>query len=168
MNAAYSRRMIDYTYWAHRRVWEKVMRLSDEQFTRPCDYSVGSVHQQVVHTMSAERLWLARVQGNSPAAYLESTEAYPTRDAVRAEWDRIEVGWRAFAEALTDSQLEQTITYTSINGNTRRTQVLWEGLAQIINHATDHRAQILFLLHQLGGTTDAQDFVFYSWEHPLG
>lgn len=58
MNATYFRRMIDYTYWAHRQVWGCVLELTDEQFARASDYSIGSVHQQVVRTMGAEWLWL--------------------------------------------------------------------------------------------------------------
>jgi uncharacterized damage-inducible protein DinB len=165
MNAAYFRRMIDYTYWAHHKVWDCIVELNDEQFTRPCNYSIGSLHQQVVHTMGAEWLWLQRVRGVSPDAFLRP-EDFPTRADVRARWDEVEAGWRAFVAALADDQLEQSIEYTSINGNVRRSQVLWEGLAQIINHATDHRAQILALIHQLGGRTVAQDFVFYTREHP--
>ncbi|MFN8447164.1 MAG: DinB family protein [Anaerolineae bacterium] len=165
MNAAYFRRMIDYTYWAHRQVWGCVAELSDDQFTRPCDYSVGSVQQQVVHTMGAEWLWLQRVRGEQPEPFLQA-EDFPTRPAIRARWDEIEAGWRAYVAALTDDQLEQPLVYTSITGGARREQILWEGLAQIVNHATDHRAQTLALIHQVGGRTLAQDFIFYTWGYP--
>ena len=165
MNSAYFRRMIDYTYWAHRQVWGCIIELSDEQYTRPCDYSVGSAHEQVVHTMGAEWLWLQRVRGVAPDPFLQP-EDYPTRHNVRVRWDQVEEGWRAFARELSDDQLDRVIEYISINGNTKRTQPLWEGLAQIINHATDHRAQTLALIHAVGGRTIAQDFVFYTWEAP--
>jgi|GEM_PF-3398989 len=43
--------MYDYTYWAHRLVWDKsILALTDEQFTRPLDYSMGSIHHQIVTT----------------------------------------------------------------------------------------------------------------------
>jgi uncharacterized damage-inducible protein DinB len=165
MNAAYFRRMIDYTYWAHRQVWGCISELNDEQFTRACDYSIGSLHEQAVHTMGAEWLWLQRVRGEQTDPFLKP-EDYPTRESVRNQWDEIEGGWRAFVNNLSDEQLAQTIEYTSINGLVKRSQPLWEGLAQIINHATDHRSQMLALIHQVGGKTVAQDFVFYSWEQP--
>lgn len=167
MNADSYRRMIDYSYWAHRRVWASVMQLTDEQFDRPCDYSIGSLHAQLVHTMDSERLWLERLQGKSPNPRFEPTEAYPTRESIRAKWDEVEANWREFAAALTDEQLQQPFTFTSITTGRQQTQLLWEGLTQILNHATDHRAQMLFLIHQLGGATDAQDFIFYAWENPL-
>ncbi len=163
MNAAHYRRLIDYSYWAHRRVWDCIMKLSDEQFTRPSDYSIGSLHAQVVHTLSSEDLWLRRVRGEAPTPAFESTDTYPTRAAIRARWDEVEAAWRAFGAALTDDQLEQPFTFRSITGNKVRTQFVWEGVTQILNHATDHRAQILALIHQVGGATVEQDFIFYVW-----
>lgn len=165
MNADYFRRMIDYTYWAHHQVWGCIAELTDEQFTRPCDYSIGSLHQQAVHTLDAEWLWLHRVQ-NQPRPAVLTPEDFPTRAEVRTQWDEVEAGWRDFIATLTDDQLGETIEYISINGNTRRVQPRWEGLAQIVNHATDHRAQMLALIHQVGGRTLAQDFIFYSWANP--
>lgn len=162
MNAAYFQGMIDYTYWAHHLIWECVLDLSEEQYRRPCNYSVGSVHEQVVHTMGAEWLWLQRLRGEQPDPFLQPGD-FPTRGDVRARWDTVETEWRAFRDGLTDERLAQNIIYTSIHGNKRREQPLWEGLAQIINHGTDHRAQTLSLIHQVGGRTLEQDFILYAW-----
>ena len=166
MNAACFQRMIDYTYWEHRQVWNYVLALSEEQYRRPCDYSVGSVHEQVVHTMGAEWVWLQRARGEKTDPFLKA-EDFADRDAVRARWDEIEASWRAFVGGLRDEQLEQPLVYTTLNGSTRYEQPLWETLAQVVNHATDHRAQILALIHQLGGETVAQDFIFYTRSNPL-
>jgi uncharacterized damage-inducible protein DinB len=165
MNAAYFRRLFDYNYWAHRRVWKCVMALTDEQFTRPSDYSIGSVHAQVVHTMGAEWLWLTRARGN-PVPRIPPPEDYPTREAIRVRWDEIEREWRAYVEALTDVDLTRNIEYVSVSGNMRRVSFLPDALIQILNHSTDHRAQTLALIHQLGGETVEQDLIFYAWEHP--
>jgi uncharacterized damage-inducible protein DinB len=37
---------------------------------------------------------------------------------------------------------------------------------QVVHHATDHRAQWLRLLSDLGIQTASQDYVFYLYEHP--
>lgn len=166
MNAAYFRRMIDYTFWEHRQVWGCVLALSEDQYRRPSDYSIGSVHEQVVHTMGAEWLWLQRVRGETPDPFLKAAD-FADRDAVRARWDAIEAGWRAFVDGLRDEQLEQPVRYFAITDQVWHEQPLWEGLAQIVNHATDHRAQILALIHQVGGKTMAQDFIYYTWQHPI-
>jgi hypothetical protein len=37
MNTAYLCRLLDYNYWAHHRVWNCVMPLTEEQFTQPSE-----------------------------------------------------------------------------------------------------------------------------------
>jgi len=166
MKAVHYRRLFDYNNWAHRRVWDCVTPLTDEQFRRPCDYSIGSLHEQLVHTMGAEWLFLQRVQGISPTSIPEP-DRYPTREAIREHWDTIAADWRTYLNGLRDAALDGKLTFTSINGRTQRTMPLWEMLTQILNHSTDHRAQTLALIHQLGGKTLEQDFIFYAWENPL-
>ena len=44
--------------------------------------------------------------------------------------------------------------------------ILWQVLLHVANHGTDHRAQLLRLLNDLGVETDYQDYVFYAYGHP--
>ena len=164
MNANYFRRLFQYTDWAHRQVWGCVMQLNEEQFTRPCDYSIGSVHEQIVHTMAAEWLWLERVRGISPEALFGKHE-YPTRESIRVKWDDITADWQTYLAGLRDVQLAEPLAYTSLKGRSRRETPLFEVLAHVANHGTDHRAQTLSLIHQVGGPTLEQDLIFFSWEH---
>lgn len=166
MNASHFRRLFDYNYWAHQRLWTCAVKLSDEQFYRPSDFSVGSVHQQLVHTMGAEWLWLQRARVVTPDPFPAATD-YPTRDSIRARWDQVEREWRGYVGGLRDEQLDEIFTFTSINGNAKREIARWEALSTIINHSTDHRAQTMALIHHLGGRTVEQDFVFYTWEKPI-
>lgn len=163
MNVNTFRRLFDYNYWAHKRVWDCVLELSEAQYTQPSDYSMGSVYEQVVHTMGVEWLWLERMRGIS-LDEIPQPSLYPTRDAVRAQWDKVEASWRAYIDKLTDAQLNDTVVYISIKGHAQRTSVIWEALAHVLNHGTDHRAQTLALIHQRGGRTVEQDLVLYSWE----
>ena len=39
----------------------------------------------------------------------------------------------------------------------------WQILLHMVNHGTDHRAQILARLHELGAPTTEQDLVLYLW-----
>lgn len=163
MNADYFRKLFDYNFWAHRRVWDCAMQLNDEQFTRHSDYSIGSVHQQIAHTIGAEWLWLQRLKGVSPEA-VPGAEAYPTREMMRAAWDQVEVDWRDYLNELTDADLNTTKTYISVTLKEQRQNELWLILAHVVNHSTDHRAQTLAQIYQVGGATIAQDLIFYSWE----
>ena len=45
--------------------------------------------------------------------------------------------------------------------------MLWQVLLHVVNHGTDHRAQLLRLLNDLGVETTYQDYIFYAYEHAM-
>lgn len=157
------RTMYDYNRWAHRLVWQSVMSLTDAQFIQPIDYSWGSIKGQIVHTMSAEWMWFTRLNGTSPESMFNPDD-FPTREAIRARWDEIERDVvHAYVNTLDDTKLTSMFTYTTTSGMSH-TQSVGEILLHIVNHGTDHRAQTLAMLHQIGAATVEQDFVFYLRE----
>lgn len=167
MNLHYFHRLFDYTFWMNRRVWECTLELNDEQFTRHSDYSKGSVHRQLVHTMEIEMLWLSRAKGVSPEA-VPGAKQYPTRESIRARWDHIENEWRKYLATLADTDMDEVLEYLYLkdSGNVARRMRRWEVLTQVINHSTDHRAQILAVIHAVGGRTIEQDYTLFTWDHP--
>lgn len=42
---------------------------------------------------------------------------------------------------------------------------LWQVLLHVVNHGTDHRAQILRLINDLRVRTAPQDYVFYVYDN---
>jgi uncharacterized damage-inducible protein DinB len=159
----YIQMLFDYTYWAHKRIWTNcILPLSDEQYRQPLDYSVGSVHNQMVHTMSAEWMWLTRLYGQNPTMMLDPND-FADRDAVRQRWDVVEGEMRAYISTLPEDLSSLTFTYTTTSGKSY-TQPVLHILLQLINHGTDHRAQTLAMIHTLGGMTIAQDLLIYLRE----
>ena len=157
--------MFEYNYWAHRLVWDCAMHLTDEQFGQHRDYSIGSVHQQFVHIMSVESLWFSRLHGESPTVLFNIAD-YPTREAVRSKWDEIEGNLRGYLGQLQSNNLMQIISYKSIKGVSHRMTVIGI-LSHVINHGTDHRAQILPVLYDLGAPTVEQDMIYFLLERDL-
>jgi uncharacterized damage-inducible protein DinB len=47
-----------------------------------------------------------------------------------------------------------------------RDLIVWQVLLHVVNHGTDHRAQLLRLLNDLGVNTVSQDYIFYVYSHP--
>jgi uncharacterized damage-inducible protein DinB len=152
--------LVDYNYWANRKVWDCVMRLSDEQFTQDLDYSIGSIFVQCVHTMGVESWWFTFLQ-TGKLEFLE-LEDFPNRAAIRTKWDEVETMARAYAASLTPSELEREVT-PDFWENKPAIKV-WEAILQITNHSTDHRAQMLAGLHRLGAPTISQDVLDYIFE----
>jgi len=157
------RTLHDYNFWTHRRVWACIEQLTDEQFTQHSDYSIGSIRNHVVHVMSVDERWFARLQGvEFPERLIP--EAFPNRADVRAKWDTIEASMRAYLGRVTEAELSETIHYDIPHRGGMMHDPRWQILVHVVNHGTDHRAQILSLLHALGAPTTEQDLTFYLWE----
>lgn len=153
------RLMWDYNYWGHHYVWDLITQLSEEDFKRPVEYSIGSVHQQIVHVMWAEEVWFSRIHGTLQPTYMP--EDMPTRERIRQHWDSVEQNWRDYLAALTESDLSREFTVTNSKGD-QFVHYVGEVMLHVANHGTDHRAQILRLLTDYGVETGPQDLIWYS------
>lgn len=168
MNVEYFRMLYDYNYAAHHRLWhECILPLSDEQYTRPLTYSVGSIHAQVVHVMSAEWLWFSRLKNESPAGMFNPDD-YADRAAVHERWLEVEAMVWNHVTGLTDADLMKAISYRNLVG-TVYTSPQAHILANVVNHGTDHRSQILAMIDGMGGPTIGHDMIMYlrgDWTTP--
>lgn len=161
MNADAFRHLYGYHFSENRIVWERyVSSLSNEQFVQPALYSHGSVRDQIVHLMSADEMWFSELQNHQPP------DPYPAGDndraAIRACWDHIELGMHNYLERLQDDMLFQKPIQEP---DEDRVLFTWQVLLHVVNHGTDHRAQLLRQLNDLGVKTVSQDYIFYVYDH---
>jgi uncharacterized damage-inducible protein DinB len=70
---------------------------------------------------------------------------------------------RDYLAGLTDEMLFERPIETGRD----RDLTVWQVLLHVANHGTDHRAQTLRLLNDLGVDTKYQDYIFYVYGHPL-
>jgi uncharacterized damage-inducible protein DinB len=162
MNANAFRQFYDYHFTENRKIWDGyVTPLTYEQFTQGVGYSHGSVREQIVHLMSVDDVWFSELQGVEPSEPL-SPANYDDRDILRAHWDNVEQRMRNYLAELRDDQLlAKPITEPEEDKNL----IVWQVLLHVVNHGTDHRAQLLRLLNDLGMQTSSQDFIFYVYDH---
>ncbi|MFN8378692.1 MAG: DinB family protein [Anaerolineae bacterium] len=161
------RTLFDYNLWAHERVWACILTLDDEQFARHFDYSIGSVRTHIVHVLSVDNRWMARIAGTPVPPHL-TPDSYPSASSVRADWVRMTGVQRQIVDGLSDEQLAEVIDYDMPNRGGMKHTARWEILAHVVNHGTDHRSQMLSALYQLGAPTVEQDLMYYLWERPSG
>jgi uncharacterized damage-inducible protein DinB len=57
-----------YHYWANGRILDTATRVTALQFAAPAPVPSGSLRGTLIHTLGAERSWLARWEGRSPHA----------------------------------------------------------------------------------------------------
>lgn len=165
MNANAFRHFFDYHFSVNRRIWESsITPLTYEQFTQPVDYSHGSVRDQVIHMLDVDDVWFSELMGVQPAEPIPAAST-DDRAAIRAHWDAVEQKMRAYLTDLKDEMLfDKPITEPEEDKNL----IVWQVLLHVVNHATDHRAQLLRAVHDLGGKTEYQDYIFYAYARPVG
>ena len=161
MNADLFRNLYQYHFDLNRKIWDEcIVSLTDEQFTRKVDYSVGSVRNQVTHLLNIDDRWFSGLR-QEPVPDFINSEAYMDRAIIRQKWDGIEAQMQEYLKDLHDDDL---LTQPFMAQHKDPT-ALWQILLHVANHGTDHRAQLLRILNELGAKTFPQDYIIYTWEH---
>ena len=161
MNADAFRYLYDYHFAENRRIWDSyITPLTYEQFTQDVEYSQGSVRDQIVHLMNVDDIWFSELGRDEISEPFEQAD-FDDRQNMRAHWDGIEQNMRAYLDSLRDEMLFET----PILEEEDKDLIVWQVLLHVINHGTDHRAQLFRLLNDLGATTNSQDFIFYVYDH---
>jgi len=162
MNAQAFRHFYAYHFTENRKLWDSyVTPLSHEQFTQDVDYSHGSVRNQIVHIMSTDDAWFSGLRG------VEFPEPFNPADLddrkiIRAHWDNVEQHMRDYLATLRDDMVFEK----PFADGEDKDLILWQVLLHVVNHGTDHRAQLLRSLNDLGVNTEYQDYIFYVYGHP--
>jgi uncharacterized damage-inducible protein DinB len=142
------RTLLDYHYWARDRALDGAEALTPEQFTRDMGSSFRSVRDTLVHTYSAEWIWLSRWQGTSPTQALP-LDRFSDVGALRAAWQDQEASVRALVDGYDDERVNRVIEYQLLSGR-RSASPFWQMVQHVANHATYHRGQLTTMLRQLG------------------
>ena len=165
MNADAFRHLYSYHFAENRKIWDNyVSQLSHEQFTQHAGYSHGSVRDQIVHLISVDDVWFNELGDVEPSEPLPSSSAdFDDRETIRAHWNSVEKRMHAYLAELRDAMLfDKPIEEPDEDRNL----IVWQVLLHVVNHGTDHRAQLLRLLNDLGIETGYQDYIFYVYDHP--
>jgi len=141
--------LLDADAWGVRRLLERCLALSDEEFRRPMEIGPGSLHNTFSHLVRAAGFFAALLDGRppvapetgaprSPAAMLEAYVAACTdlrggveRSRGASAGDRIELPSRGAGEQ-------------------RKSVSRAELIGQIGTHGAYHRAQVANMLRRLG------------------
>lgn len=136
--------MFRHNLWANMRILERCAELNNEQLNTAISGTFGSIHGTLQHIVSAERSYFSRISTGEP--HRRSNDEPPMTFEEMMESARI--SGTGFVEWAPKVQVEDTVL------------VNWEGeprevpktiiLTQVINHATEHRAQIMATMTQLG------------------
>lgn len=161
--------LVAYNTWANQQVWNCVMGLTDEQFKQAHDYSTGSVYEQVFHLMSTDFFTLKMLDGSlatTDASAYPTKEAYTTREAIWEKWQEIDAAVHTWLDTASDDDLNDEIGFNETEELfVAGSRAEWLGVYE--NHTTNHRAQILALIHQLGVETCEMGLYYFMRDRAL-
>jgi uncharacterized damage-inducible protein DinB len=136
--------LFSHNLWANLRLLERCEALSSEQLGASISGTYGSIRDTLQHIVTAEQSYFSRISTgqrynrteDAPALTLaEMVESARTTGSGLIEWaptveadDTVQIDWDG-----TRRDVSKTILLT-----------------QAINHATEHRAQIMAIMTQLG------------------
>lgn len=154
--------LYNYNYAVHSNVWDCIDHITDEQFVQDVNYSLGSIRNHYVHLINVDSRWMSRMQGTPlPDRVLESD--FTTKALTRARWEQVASNMLQFVGTLREDDLDRVIDYDLPHRGGWKHDPMWQILVHVVNHGSDHRAQILPILHGLGAPTLEQDLMIYLW-----
>jgi uncharacterized damage-inducible protein DinB len=132
-----------HNHWANLRILEECAALTDEQLDATTVGTYGSIRDTLQHIVTAEKSYFSRISTGQP--YRRPKDAPPLTIAEMTASLR-ETG-AGFIEWVSKVGTDDTV------------QIDWDGtprdvpktilLTQAINHATEHRAQVMAILTHL-------------------
>lgn len=111
--------------------------------------------QLMAHTISAERLWLERIQQRP-----QNSPVWPNADLDQCEAQAAEVSrlWGEYLELITAGDLSQPVTYKNTKGEAW-TSGVGDILTHVLMHSAYHRGQIASHMRENGKTPAYTDFI---------
>jgi uncharacterized damage-inducible protein DinB len=136
--------LFQHNLWANLRLLESCQQLTDEQLDKAIVGTYGSIIDTLRHIVRAEQSYFARISTGQPYQHPEGAPPMMIAELIQAA----SVTGQGLVEWATRVGAGDTVML-SWDGTPRevpKTTIL----TQVINHATEHRAQIMASMTQLG------------------
>lgn len=160
MHATDLQQMYAYNEWANIRILDATSRLSHAEFIEPRTLVWGSVRGTLVHGLGAEVIWRQRCQFGAAPASLLAERDFADFASLRARWHEEMAAMRAYVAGLSDAQVNEPLRYKNTKGVANES-LLWQILIHVVNHGTQHRAEVAQVLTDLGHSPGDVDFILY-------
>lgn len=148
-----------YNQWANAKILNAAANVTQDQYCAPASFPHGGLQGTLVHALFAEWLWRQRWNGTSPMTRF-TLEEFPTFESLRTRWAEEEKHLMGFVESLTDERLNSVFDYKNISGKPL-TKILWQAMAHVVNHGTQHRTEAAAILTELGHSPGDIDFIYF-------
>lgn len=159
MNTQAIQLLYKYNSWANARILDAASMVTEEQFLAAASHPHGGLRSTLTHILFAEWIWRKRWLDESPSARFKP-EDFPNIASLRARWLQEEVALMRFTGSRTDEQLQRPFQYTSTEG-VMYENILWEAMAHVVNHGTQHRSEAAAMLTEFGHSPGDIDLILF-------
>jgi uncharacterized damage-inducible protein DinB len=159
MNKQTIHMLYQYNRWANARILGAAAKIGEAQFLAPGEFGHGGLRGTLVHTLFAEWIWRLRWQGSPPNVRWKP-EDFPTFASLKTRWLEEEIKLMEFVDGLTEERLKAEFDYISTEGQAHR-RVVWEALAHLVNHGTQHRSEAAAILTAMGHSPGDIDLIVF-------
>ena len=148
----------EYSAWASRRLLDAAKELAIEELYREMNTAHRSVLGTLVHIYQADRIWLARLEGEKTGPLQETGDETLDLSGLDACWPVLLGRFVDWTRSTSD--LHQDVDFSDTKGRPHRTP-RWQILLHVVNHASYHRGQVSAMLRQLGRIPPATDLIHF-------
>jgi len=153
MTADIVKAIFEYQTGEDRRLWdEAIMPLPEAAFTVDTGYSWGTLQRECVHVVDVMHASLERLNGVKVTTVAVTMDD-PTREQIRAAWDRVEARWMRYMAALDDLTVQREVDI--VYRETEMRTPVWQTIFHFFNHNTLHRAEMRQMIAQISGAAGA-------------
>jgi uncharacterized damage-inducible protein DinB len=151
-----------YNSWANTRILNAAANVTGDQFLASSSFPHGGLRSTLTHTLFAEWIWRMRWQGESPSERIKP-EDIPTFESLRARWQNEEKALNMFVDGLTVEKLNAPFKFKNTRGDEME-NILWQAMAHVVNHGTQHRSEAAAILTELGHSPGDIDLIVFLRE----
>lgn len=140
--------MFEYNKYANNLFIDTILKLNIEN---------TKINKLFSHILNAHDIWIYRLQRRLPRFKLWDIHQNKRLSDIN---QTLYIESLYFINILGDSQYQEIVKYKNSKGETNECKVI-DGLTQLINHSTHHRAQLSLLMRQLDIEPPISDYIYY-------
>jgi len=154
------RMLARYNAWANRLIFDAVAALPSGEATKPRQTLFKSMVHTLNHNYVIDRIFQAHLQGQPHGYTARNTQDHPPLDELRRAQDELDAWYIAWADGVSDAELEEVVPFTFVGGGDGR-MTRMEILLHLVNHTTYPRGWVADLFYQVPARPPTTDLTVY-------
>lgn len=157
------RSLFGYNQYTNEYLLEETAKLDPEEFSKNRETSWGSIEANLAHINEAQVIWVSRWEIGRVPKKLHEVEDVRGHAALSEAFAQSHTELTAFANRLSEDQVDSLLEYESNDGSTRRLP-LWLLMVHLMNHGTHHRSEVCMALTAMGRSVKDLDYHYFEME----